>query len=79
VIAYGKGGALETVIEGETGLFFRDQTPEALIQAVDTFENKNEWDSYAIRRHAEGFSKERFKEEIQTFIKEKTAQFFEAS
>jgi len=78
VIAYGKGGALETVIEGETGLFYREQTPEALIQAVETFENQGEWDSQAIRRHAEGFSKERFKGEIRSFVEGKTAQFFEA-
>ncbi len=79
VIAYGKGGALETVIEGKTGLFFRDQTPESLIQAVEAFENHAEWDGQAIRRHAEMFSKVRFKGEIQSFVDEKAAQFFKAS
>ena len=39
VIAYGKGGALETVIENETGIFFDEQTPESILAAVQRFEN----------------------------------------
>ncbi len=38
VIAYGKGGALETVIPGETGIFFESQEPASLIEAVSCFE-----------------------------------------
>ncbi|MBY6005218.1 glycosyltransferase [Salipiger bermudensis] len=38
VIAYGRGGILDTVIDGETGLFFKDQSLEALIDAVERFE-----------------------------------------
>lgn len=38
VIAYGRGGALDTVIDGETGILFREQTVEAIIDAVDRFE-----------------------------------------
>jgi len=38
VIAFGKGGATETVIEGETGLFFYEQSSEAIVKAVDDFE-----------------------------------------
>ena len=38
VIAFGKGGATETVIDGETGLFFHEQTSEAIVKAVDEFE-----------------------------------------
>ncbi|MDY6866475.1 MAG: glycosyltransferase family 4 protein [Chloroflexota bacterium] len=78
VIAYGKGGALETVIEGETGFFFQKQTPESLVRAVETFENQTEWDHQAIRRHAEGYSKGRFKQEILTFVEEKATRFFES-
>lgn len=40
VIAFRAGGALETVIEGETGLFFNEQTPESLADAVQRFERK---------------------------------------
>ncbi|MBG0787934.1 MAG: glycosyltransferase, partial [Anaerolineaceae bacterium] len=39
VIAYGKGGALETVVPGETGTFFDEQTPDSLIAAVEHFES----------------------------------------
>ena len=39
VIAYGKGGALETVREGKTGVFFAEQTPESLIAALQKFES----------------------------------------
>jgi glycosyltransferase involved in cell wall biosynthesis len=38
VIAYGRGGALETVIENKTGIFFKEQTVESLIGAVNVFE-----------------------------------------
>ena len=38
VIAYGRGGALDTVVDGETGLFFKEQSVEALIDAVERFE-----------------------------------------
>lgn len=67
VIAYGKGGALETVVEGKTGVFFEDQTWEALANTVVHFQDK-EYDYAAIRRHAESFSEERFKKEIQEFV-----------
>ena len=76
VIAFGKGGALETVIEGKTGIFFPEQTPESLIQAVESFESQQKLDSKKIRQHAEGFNKARFKEEIRNFVEEKTQQFF---
>ena len=43
VIAYGKGGALETVIESKTGLFFYEQTPEALNQMIEENNSKKYW------------------------------------
>ena len=67
VIAYGKWGALETIVEWETGVFFSRQTPEALNQAIERFE-KMEWDRDRIREHAGKFSKGRFQEKIQNFI-----------
>lgn len=76
VIAYGKGGVLETVIDGETGFFFQEQTPESLIQAINSFENQKQLNSTKIRQHAEKFSKERFKEEMLSYVEEKTQQFF---
>lgn len=75
VIAYGKGGALETVVNGETGYFFYEQTPEALIDAVQKFEAQGNLDSQKIRQHAQGFSKDRFKKEILSFVEEKMQEF----
>ena len=62
VIAYRSGGALDTVSEYVSGLFFRQQTPEALSAAIVEFENiEAQFDPVAIRRHAENFSEERFR------------------
>ena len=70
VIAYRKGGALETVIEGQTGEFFDAQTPEILADGVRRFmENKNKYDKEFIKKHAGAFSEERFKKEIEEYIK----------
>lgn len=59
VIAYGRGGATETVADGVSGVFFANQTVEALCDAVVRAENAN-WDHVAIRRHAEKFGPEQF-------------------
>ena len=67
VIAYGEWGALETVVDGVTGVFFTPQTPGALNQAIDRYETI-EWDRARIREHAEQFSKERFQENIRNYI-----------
>ena len=67
VIAYGKGGALETVIDAETGLFFDSQTADALVDAVDRFEGM-QLDPLACRRQAERFSEPRFRREIKDFL-----------
>ncbi len=74
VIAFGKGGALETVIgyDGKnelacSGVFFEEQTVEALTEAIRTAENVN-WNAGFIHHHAAGFSRERFKTEIKDYI-----------
>jgi len=69
-IVYGRGGASETIIPGKTGIIFEEQTPEAVIEAVRKFETMM-FDSAAIRRHAEGFDKEIFKQKIMEFIEER--------
>ncbi|MCX7927854.1 MAG: glycosyltransferase [Candidatus Omnitrophica bacterium] len=72
VIAYAKGGALETVVEGKTGLFFYKPTISCLIDAIDRFQNlKNRFDSNVIREHALQFDKEIFKKKIRQFIEQK--------
>nr|WP_237702490.1 glycosyltransferase [Opitutus terrae] len=70
VIAYRKGGALETVIEGSTGLFFEEQTPKALADAICRFESEFEgrYDPRRCRANAERFRPERFRTEIKTLL-----------
>ena len=78
VIAYAAGGALETVVEGVTGTFFHEQTPEALITAVKNFD-RLEFDPKKIRKHAEKFDVEVFKRKVNRFISEKWMEYREKS
>lgn len=80
VIAYGKGGATETVVpvngprgEGKpTGLFFFEQTTQSLIDAVSEFEKReNEFNPLDIRRNAERFNGDRFRNDMKNFINDK--------
>ncbi len=70
VIAYGKWWALETVVSWETGIFFEEQTPESLQKAIDQFESMT-FDATIIRKHAQQFDKNVFKEKLLSFIEEK--------
>jgi glycosyltransferase involved in cell wall biosynthesis len=63
VIAYADGGVLETVDEGRTGLFYRERTPESLIETFKTFRDQD-FDPQEISAHAEQFSEESFREQI---------------
>lgn len=67
VLAYAKGGATETVIDGVTGQLMQEQSPEALAQAVRNFD-PSRFDPVKIRAHAEKFSKQRFLQEIKAFV-----------
>jgi glycosyltransferase involved in cell wall biosynthesis len=69
VIAYGQGGALETVIEGVTGTFIHEQTWEELANAVIRFEPEK-YDPQIIRRHAEQFDVEEFKGRVKDLIEQ---------
>lgn len=69
VIAYGAGGALETVVDGITGRFFPEQTPESLMTAVRAFERERTcFRPEVIREHARHFSAARFRRELATEI-----------
>ena len=69
VIAYRAGGALESVIEGQTGVFFNEQTPESLSEVVCDFETEpNRFSPEACRQNAERFGPERFRLEIKAFL-----------
>lgn len=74
VIAYQGGGALETIKEGKTGVFFADQTAEGLIQAVKNFDSYK-FNPNFIRQHALGFDKEIFKKKIKEFIENAWRKF----
>jgi hypothetical protein len=63
------GNTLETVLENKTGIFFKEQTVESLIEAVKVFEkDEDRFDCNEIRKNAERFSKERFKREFREFV-----------
>ena len=70
VIAFQAGGALETVKEGETGLFFPGQDADSLIEAVERFESQS-WESAACRGHAATFGDVRFRRQISSFLSER--------
>ncbi len=76
VIAFGKGGALETVTE-ETGVFFAEQTTQSLREAIERFE-KREFDPQLLRDQAEKFSEDRFKREFKAFVEQKWKEFCES-
>ena len=76
VIAYRKGGALETVIDGKTGLFFDEQTSESLEETIRRFEKgKQRLDLAEMRLNAERFSCERFQREMRQYAEKRWSEF----
>lgn len=74
VLAHKSGGHLETIIEGETGLFFEGEDVKILSEKIIEFDQmiKNKkFDREKISEHAQKFSKERFKSEFENFVREK--------
>lgn len=69
VIAYKKGGAIDTIVPGKTGIFFEEQNPESLVEAVKRFE-KIKFVVDNLYTNAEKFSKEVFKTKILKQISE---------
>jgi UDP-N-acetylmuramyl pentapeptide phosphotransferase/UDP-N-acetylglucosamine-1-phosphate transferase/glycosyltransferase involved in cell wall biosynthesis len=68
VIAYGRGGVTETVVQGKTGLFFSEQTPESIGAAVAEFEQRGGWDADTIRAQAEKFSISMFRSRLMEIV-----------
>jgi glycosyltransferase involved in cell wall biosynthesis len=66
-IAFGVGGAAETVIDGVTGVIFMEQTVESMMHAIEKFEKLN-FDTGALRRQGEKFGEERFRREIKDAV-----------
>jgi glycosyltransferase involved in cell wall biosynthesis len=69
VIAFARGGATETVIEGKTGLFFYEQTVNAVIEAILKFEDcADSFDTGIMQAHAAGYRTAVFRERLTNFI-----------
>lgn len=67
VVAYSAGGALETVVDRETGALFREQTTESLHGALARLESKS-WEPGPLRKHAAWFGEARFQHELRSLI-----------
>ncbi len=67
VIAYGVGGALETILEEKTGTFFTELSVKGLLDSIENFEKK-EWGAQDARHNALRFSRTRFKDEMKNYI-----------
>jgi glycosyltransferase involved in cell wall biosynthesis len=74
VIAYSQGGATETVISNETGVFFHEQTWEALLDKILHFNHEN-WDTGRIREHAAKFDARNFKTGIKKYVEDRYEEF----
>ena len=75
VIAYGVGGVRDSVVEGETGLFFDQQTPGSLNEAVERFETMH-FDAEVISKHAGLFDVKHFKAKFRAYTKQKLQKHF---
>ncbi|QTQ14081.1 glycosyltransferase [Treponema parvum] len=79
VIAYGKGGALETVIDGKTGIFFDRQEEKSLVDAIGRFEKLGAfYDQKSVYEHAASFSEERFRKQMEQTLNEILSEFYPA-
>ncbi len=67
VICYGVGGVMDSVIDGETGIYFQEQTVESLKEAILKFETMT-FDKEKIRKHALKFDEKEFQKNIKNFI-----------
>lgn len=73
VIAYGKGGGAETVVNGVTGTLMDEQSWEELCSIILNFKPE-QFDPRAIRAHAEQFDKEKFKAQIKAYVEQTVAE-----
>ena len=77
VLAYGKGGVLESVVDQKTGLFFNRQQVDSLTECVQRFERSaDQFDPVAIHQHAQRFSRETFRQEFDRYVTRKTDEWF---
>ncbi len=69
VIAYGKGGVLDYVVPGKTGIFFTEQTVESLVDALEKFD-ASKFNNKEIAKFADKFSEENFRKAVNSFVTE---------
>jgi len=75
VIAYGRGGVTESVVDGRSGIFFPEQTTESLVNAIQQFERREgRFNTADIRSSALRFSAERFRQQFRACIEEQLTQ-----
>ena len=72
IIAYAGGGALDTVVDGQTGVLFQSQQVDCLVDAVRRFQQLA-WDAGVLRAHAEKFDRRVFREQLKGFVDESVA------
>lgn len=78
VICFGRGGALETVREGISGLYFMEQNIRELLATVDKFEQSyDKFEPIKIRENSLKFSRTRFESEIKSYVEKKYEEFKE--
>ena len=76
VICFGRGGARETVLDGESGLYFMEQNTKELLAAVAKFEqNYDKFEPTKIRENSLKFSRARFEAEIKSYVEKKYEEF----
>lgn len=76
VIAFGKGGVGESILDGETGVLFQEQNVASLIGAIQRFlKYEDRFDPAFIRQNALRFSAERFRKEFRDFVLSKYEEF----
>src|SRR3989304_2213776 len=76
--ASGRGGVRETILEGETGLFFEEPNAESLLSAIADFEAEpGVFEAGRIRRNAERFRRERFESQFRQMVEERWGEFVE--
>lgn len=73
VIAYKKGGVLDSVVEDKTGVFFKEQTVDSLKEAILRFETMK-FNKEGIRKHALKFDEKEFRKNIENFVKKVSEQ-----
>ncbi len=79
VIAFGRGGATESIVPGKTGIFFESQTIDSLTEAIQRFESSPKMDPAVIRAQAERFSNARFRQELTELVEQNWTAFLVTS